>query len=197
MSSYRSHYRVEHNGRVEGFAAQAILYPTDSIGIVVMTNQTSSFLPQAVGNIISDKIFGLTPYDWVLDMKKATANFYARRTPKKTEQTGVPAPLPIRQYSGDYFHGAFGNMNVSFSNDSLFARMGDFRFWLKHVSENAFEFVHLEPGKTQIDTSASRPGRQQVKFYISSTGETESLDIDFEPETKPILFTRRRPQKSK
>jgi CubicO group peptidase (beta-lactamase class C family) len=197
VNSYRGHYRAEHGGRVEGFAAQALLYPTDSIGIIVLSNQTSSFLPQAVGNFIADKLFNLAPYDWVSDMKKATVDFYARRNPKKVEQPDIPASLPVNQYTGDYFHGAFGKIHVSSSNDSLFASMGDFRFWVKHLSADAFEFFLVEPGKVRIDTSANRPGRQLVKFHVSSTGESESMDINLDPETKPILFTRRRPQTSR
>ncbi len=39
LSSYRGHYRVEHGGNIDGFSASTSFYPSDSIGIIVLTNQ--------------------------------------------------------------------------------------------------------------------------------------------------------------
>jgi CubicO group peptidase (beta-lactamase class C family) len=192
LSSYRSHYKADHGGRVEGFTSQTVLYPTDSIGIVIMANQTSSNLPGAVANVISDKIFGLPPYNWVAEMKQANTNFIAGRSSKKTALPYLPPSHKMYQYTGDYFHGAFGHIHVTASSDSLFASAGDYTFWMKHLSQDHFELFLTEPGKNNIDTSEYRPGKNQVQFHFDNTSVAESLDIDFEPSVKPIVFTRQR-----
>ena len=38
LSSYRGHYRVEHHGNIDGFSANVAFFPSDSIGVVVLTN---------------------------------------------------------------------------------------------------------------------------------------------------------------
>ena len=48
LSSYKSHYRVEHGGNIDGFSASVAFYPSDSIGIVVLANQNGSAVPGLV-----------------------------------------------------------------------------------------------------------------------------------------------------
>ena len=64
LASYRSHYRAEHGGNIDGFSASTSFFPTDSIGIVVLTNQNGSSIPSIVRNILADKMLGLKYYDW-------------------------------------------------------------------------------------------------------------------------------------
>ena len=56
LASYRGHYRVEHGGNIDGFSASTSFFPTDSIGIVVLTNQNGSRIPAIVRNILSDRM---------------------------------------------------------------------------------------------------------------------------------------------
>lgn len=64
-SSYKGHYRLEHGGNIDGFSANVSFFPTDKIGIVVLTNQDGSALPSLVRNAISDEILNLKSTDWV------------------------------------------------------------------------------------------------------------------------------------
>ena len=55
LSSYRGHYRVEHGGNIDGFSASTSFFPSDSIGIIVLTNQNGSAVPGIVRNTIADR----------------------------------------------------------------------------------------------------------------------------------------------
>ena len=55
LSSYRGHYRVEHGGNIDGFSASVSFFPSDSIGIIVLTNQNASAVPSAARNLIADR----------------------------------------------------------------------------------------------------------------------------------------------
>src|SRR5436190_22024688 len=64
LASYRGHYRVEHGGNIDGFSASTCFFPSDSIGIIVLTNQNGSIVPGIVRNTIADRLFGLNKIDW-------------------------------------------------------------------------------------------------------------------------------------
>ena len=64
LSSYRGHYRVEHGGNIDGFSASTCLFPSDSIGIVVLTNQNASSVPSIVRNLLADRLLHLPYKDW-------------------------------------------------------------------------------------------------------------------------------------
>jgi CubicO group peptidase (beta-lactamase class C family) len=54
VKSYKGHYRAAHGGGIDGFTAEITLFPTDDLGIVILTNQNQSGLPQTVRNMVSD-----------------------------------------------------------------------------------------------------------------------------------------------
>jgi CubicO group peptidase (beta-lactamase class C family) len=56
LSSYRGHYRAEHGGNIDGFSASICFFPSDSVGIVVLTNQGNSAIPAIVRNLLSEQV---------------------------------------------------------------------------------------------------------------------------------------------
>ena len=42
IGRYRQHRLVEHGGGIDGFLTECMLLPDDGIGVVVMTNTSSS-----------------------------------------------------------------------------------------------------------------------------------------------------------
>ena len=65
ITSYRGHYRVEHGGNIDGFSASVAFYPSDNLGIVVLTNQNGSVIPSLVRNTIADRMLKTDKTDWV------------------------------------------------------------------------------------------------------------------------------------
>ena len=59
LASYRGHYRVEHGGNIDGFSASTCFFPSDSVGIVVLTNQGNSAIPAIVRNLLADRMLGI------------------------------------------------------------------------------------------------------------------------------------------
>ncbi len=64
INSYRGHYMVEHGGNINGFSASVSFFPTDKLGIVVLTNQNTSSVPEIVYSSIADRVLGLKNIDW-------------------------------------------------------------------------------------------------------------------------------------
>ncbi|NTS42414.1 serine hydrolase [Flavisolibacter sp. BT320] len=193
MSSYRGHYRVEHGGNIDGFSASAAFYPTDSIGIVVLTNQNGSAIPSIVRNILSDRLLNLQPYDWSGDMKKIADKGRAeQQAAAKTAVAKTAASKPTHAYKdfeGSYAHPGYGSLQVFTSNDSLYTRFTkDQVVWLKHNNYNVFDpyAVDKEFGIDTVNGKLPMP----VQFRLNLTGEVESFTAPFESGLEPLVFKK-------
>ena len=191
LASYRGHYRVDHGGNIDGFSASAAFYPTDSIGIVVLSNQDGSPIPSIVRNILSDRLLNLKPYDWNRDIKKQVDKAKAQQKEaaknKKVTAASTRPTHPLTAFAGRYHHPGYGNLYISTKGDSLFAQTGQYRLWLKHNNYNVFDtyLIHPEEG---IDTTAT--SQLPLQFQLGITGEVESLSTPFQAGLQPLQFKK-------
>ncbi|MFN2458673.1 MAG: serine hydrolase [Chitinophagaceae bacterium] len=192
MSSYRGHYRVEHGGNIDGFSASASFFPTDSIGIVVLTNQNGSAVPGIVRNIIVDRLLRLTPYNWNADQKKAVEKARAQQRESNRSATAknrknTKPTHPLKDYEGTYYQPGYGNIRVFVENDSLFARFSDKVLWLMHDNYDVFDYFEKKPDEP-IDTANSGPTR--IQFLMNRAGDIDQLNIDIQAGLQPIVFKK-------
>lgn len=191
LASYRGHYRVEHGGNIDGFSASTSFFPSDSIGIIVLSNQNGSSVPSIVRNLIADRMLGLKYFDWNSDLKNIADK--AKATAKETEKASLSNQKlntkpshELKDYTGFYSNNAFGTLEVVLQNDSLFAKVGTHIFWLKHFHYDMFEPFNKNI-KSGIDTSDKS---QPMQFQTNTAGDIQSLSFPFEPTSRPIEFTR-------
>ncbi|HEY1115552.1 MAG TPA: serine hydrolase [Chitinophagaceae bacterium] len=192
MNSYRGHYRVNHGGGIDGFTSVAALFPTDSIGVMVLTNQEGSQVPSIVLNTIADRLLGLKPYDWNGDLKKAAdkakaAQKSAAATKKAIAHTTKPSHA-LADYSGDYTHPGYGTMTLYTKGDSLFAQTGERQLWLRHNNYDVFDPLPYDPAEG-VD-SAGLPMQIPIQFRLNVSGEVEGLSVPFEAGLQPIVFKK-------
>jgi CubicO group peptidase (beta-lactamase class C family) len=192
VSSYKGHYRVEHGGNINGFSANAAFFPTDSIGIVVLSNQNGSPVPGIVRNIISDRLLKVEKTDWnkvqkekADEAKKQAAANQAQSS--SIQKKGTKTSHLLAEFTGDYSHPGYGKIDVQFEKDSLFANTPYQKIWLKHFHYNIFSLVGMENGK--VDTTLVTP--MQFNFRINNMGEIASLSFKAEPTVEAIEFKRK------
>jgi CubicO group peptidase (beta-lactamase class C family) len=190
MSSYRGHYRVEHGGNIDGFSASTCFFPSDSIGIVVLSNQNNSVVPSIIQNIISDRMLGLKYYDWNYfrrkdhdKMKQAQAD--AAGAKLKSETVKTSASHPLRDYTGLFNNKGYGTMDVYLRHDSLFMYVGKDSEFVKQDKYDWFKVYDIDK-KGIIDTSDGF----SIEFRTSANGEINELNASFERSVKTIVFTR-------
>ena len=191
LGSYRGHYRAEHGGNIDGFSASTCLFPSDSVGIIVLSNQNGSAVPSIVRNLIADRILGLKYFDWNGDLKRASDKNKAEA--KKTAQTvtsnrklNTKPSHDLNDFTGLFSNKGYGTMNVFVAHDSLFVLVGSHTWWLSHFQFDQFEPFDKDP-KDGIDTSDhSKP----FLFQTNTLGEIGSVMIELEPTLKPIEFNR-------
>jgi CubicO group peptidase (beta-lactamase class C family) len=190
-SSYKGHYLVQHGGNIDGFSANAAFYPTDSIGIVVLTNQNGSVVPTIVRNMISDRLLNVKANDWNKFYKERTDQAKKRQEEAKTsmatsKKQGTRPSHILYEYTGDYAHPGYGKFDLVVERDSLFAKSSLKTLWLKHYHYDVF--VPYEKVKGKIDTTEVSPLR--FNFRTNDTGDISSLSIKIEPALDVLEFKR-------
>ncbi len=192
MASYKGHYRVEHGGNIDGFSASTCFFPSDSIGIVVLSNQNGSAVPSIVRNLIADRMLKLPYFDWATDLKrsadkaKATAK-EAEKTKSSNRKTGTKLSHPLKDYEGLYNHPGYGTFEVWAANDSLFAKVGKDILWLNQYHYDIFEPYDKDP-VDGIDTTDKSP--QRFQFQMNEAGDIIAVTLGLEATLAPLKFSR-------
>ncbi len=192
LSSYKSHYRVEHGGNIDGFSASVAFYPSDSIGIVVLANQNGSAVPGLVRNTIADRMLKEKRTDWIKRYTDAQAKSQKAADEAKddSKSANIPNTKPshiLQEYTGEYSNEGYGKFNITVEKDSLFANFERMKFYLKHYHYDIFEPFRVE--KTGIDTTDSGPLR--FNFTTNNSGDISGATMQVEPTIDPITFKRK------
>lgn len=194
MASYKGHYRVEHGGNIDGFSASTCIFPSDSLGIVVLVNQDGSSVPSIVRNLIADRMLRVVQTDWSKELKVAAdkrKKEEAETTSKveSAQKKGTKPSHVLEEFEGNYSNPGYGRFSLKVKHDSLIASLGKHEWWLKHYHFDIFQPFEIKQ-KTKIDTA----DKSNIRFNFSTglNGEIESVRInDFEPSlAKPLEFTR-------
>lgn len=182
LSSYKGHYRVEHGGNIDGFSANVAFFPSDSIGIVVLTNQNGSSVPNLVRNTVADRLLKAEKTDWAkyftaqkLKAKKALKESKAETPSPKINNTR-PSHI-LQDYTGTYSNPGYGEFSIVNKNDSLFANFRILKFYLMHKHYDVFEPMTVT--KTGIDTTDT--GALRINFATNDSGDIASAAMKMEP----------------
>jgi CubicO group peptidase (beta-lactamase class C family) len=193
MASYRGHYRVEHGGNIDGFSASTCFFPTDSIGIIVLTNQNGSAITSIVRNTIADRLLKVKPVDWLADRKAADDKAKAAAKESETKavsnkKTGTKPSHDLKGYEGLYNHPGYGTAEMIMQNDSLFMLVPGKKIWLRHYHYEVFETFEVDK-KEGIDTSGK--SGLNIRFDMNEAGEISSVFMELEGGLKPFEFVRK------
>lgn len=193
ISSYRGHYRVEHGGNIDGFSASTCFFPSDSIGIIVLTNQNASPVTGIVRNIIADRVLGLKPIDW--NGRTNAAQAKAKKAEKEAEgnmtsnkKAGTSPSHPMADYTGLFNNPGYGTFEVINRNDSLIMVTQNGDAWLRHYHYDVFELMSIDK-EEGIDTT--QKDNLKVQYQQSVAGEITGLTAPLQPGLKDIEFRRK------
>jgi CubicO group peptidase (beta-lactamase class C family) len=191
-SSYKGHYRVQHGGNIDGFSANTCFFPSDSLGIVVLTNQNGSSVPSVVRNIVADRFLDVKITDWNKTLKEEQLKAIkeqkeAKKSSISNNKTGTKTSHILEEFSGTYSHPGYGKFTLTVENDSLFAQFPIKKIWLKHYHYDVF--VPYEVENSKIDTTETSELR--FNFTTNDSGEISGLKAKFEAALDPVVFKRK------
>jgi hypothetical protein len=185
IGRYREHRLAQHAGGIDGFQTECMLLPDNGIGVVVLTNTSSSAMAPVVAYRVLDELLGLEPHDWFADIKPrfdaAMAGMKEARGARRVVP-GAPPPRPLDSYAGEYEHPAYGRLSISVDGDTLRPRLGTMDLSLAHRHYETFDLEWHELG----DQSMLFP----LMFVSDPDGDITALTVPFEPSVEPLRFDR-------
>jgi CubicO group peptidase (beta-lactamase class C family) len=193
MSSYRGHYRVEHSGGIDGFITTTSFFPSDSIGVFVVCNQT---VPgTTIRNFIVDRMLKLSYRHWgktALE-ERLRADSMASRLPNTDSINRAPGTKPshaARDYAGNYENKGYGIIKVFIERDTTWVDFNEAgkrtKSYLQHYHYDVFRV------RSTDETEESRDAFK-MRFNTGVNGKINSLDCKMESAVKDILFERINP----
>ena len=174
LEDYRGRMVVHHGGNVDGFSALVGMLPENRFGVVVLTSQNGSGLPQAILHRVFDHQLGAPIKDWAGDgFKRLEAQrARGREAQKKAESghlTGTKPSLPLSAYAGTYADSLYGEIVIREEAGKLSLTFGP--NW-----KSELEHYHLESFRAKFDTPVLPP--VPVTFRIGGSGKVESVQLD-------------------
>ncbi|MFQ5789450.1 MAG: serine hydrolase [Acidobacteriota bacterium] len=145
LRDYRGRKLVSHTGGLAGMTSMTTLVPSETLGIVVLTNQETS-LYAALTYRILDAYLGVPATDWTaahLEARKLrerkAAEEVAAIQAKRVQET-APS-LPLSSYTGDYRDAMYGDATIEEQDGGLrlrFTKSPPFQAQLEHWHYDTF-----------------------------------------------------------
>ncbi|MCY1660219.1 serine hydrolase [Chryseobacterium sp. SL1] len=181
VNSSNGHYKFHHGGNVSGFSSQMVMYPTDNLGIVVLTNQHNSILPYIVSDIITNRMLKLQRTEWSKYPVKVS-EIYLSSQDTKGLNTEKKLTHNLTDYCGKYANLGFGTFEIVNENNNLYAVFPDYKFRLEHQYYDIFV----------LKATKEIPQIMNPEFYLNfsldNEGNISSVKIDLQDE--PVEFTK-------
>src|SRR5215469_138708 len=185
IGRYREHRLAEHGGGIDGFLTECMLLPDDGIGVVVLTNTSSSAMAPVLAYRVLDELLGLEPIDWFAAFKpRFDAGLAGSREARGARHVvaDAPRPRPLNAYAGEYEHPGYGTLTITVAGDTLKPSFGTMDLSLAHRHYDTFDLEWHELG----DQSHPFP----LMFASDPDGDITGLTVPFEPAVEPLRFHR-------
>ena len=123
-SEYFGRQFISHTGGYDGMYSAVLLFPTEKIGIVVLTN-TQRSIGTLLGYEIVDKLLGLPQHDWKERGINQDQDHFAGRADRIKERTdahvtGTKPSMNADVIAGKYKCPLYGNISIDQSNGQLY-----------------------------------------------------------------------------
>ncbi|MCC5791284.1 MAG: serine hydrolase [Legionellaceae bacterium] len=169
---------ISHNGETAGAKAMILLAPKSKVGIVILTNDRDTLLPEALAYQFIDKYLGNTEADW----SKLYLDGYAKITQHEKSQiqaslkvVNYQKALPLTVYTGIYNNKIYGDAKIVHQQNQLTFIIGPkhIAIPLQHLTGNIF-ILKSPPELLGVFDTIDNP---QVIFNVTADGKVADIDI--------------------
>lgn len=172
--------RVEHSGGVSGYGSNAVFFPEKNLGIVVLTNQTSSSLSYAVTDVFVNELLQID--DTLPEINYSQVHKITNpNTPTVINQKRKPSHA-LKAFTGKYQHPGYGELSIVLHDQTLYADFPLTRFRLTHREHNIFNDHFAE------EIPLLMWNFMQFNFLEDTHGVINSLSLNFD--SAPVIFKR-------
>jgi CubicO group peptidase (beta-lactamase class C family) len=152
LQDYHGRKLVHHSGSINWTRTQVGMIPDENVGVVIITNLSSSNLQHALMYRVLDAFLGLPPRDWsgdylALARRAEERSAEQRRRAEAARIAGTRPSLPLDAYAGTYSSDLFGAMQLNREADGLVLRYApDYVADVEHWHHDTFRAVWRRPG---------------------------------------------------
>jgi CubicO group peptidase (beta-lactamase class C family) len=177
LADYRGRLIVSHGGAIDGMFSGVTLVPEERLGLVVLTNSTTS-VADAIRYRVLDAYLGGDERDWIKEYLALAERGRAakRKQADAVEKARVPGTKPsfaLEAYAGAYGGASFGNARVSVEGGGLVIRFEanpNFDADLVHWHYDVFEIRFRKPSPWWGDGKA--------QFLMDNRGRVSEITLD-------------------
>jgi CubicO group peptidase (beta-lactamase class C family) len=190
MNSYRGHYRVEHSGGIDGFITSTSFFPSDSLGVFVVTDQTTP--TTSIRNFIVDRMLKLSYRNWGKTQlaDKLKNDSIAKTSPNTDSINRKPNTRPsheLNDYAGNYENKGYGQVKIFRERDTMWMDYNEAgertKSYLQHYHYDVFRIRSTEETEDSKDAT-------KIRFNTGADGKISSLEAQLEPTVKDIMFEK-------
>ncbi len=191
MSSYRGHYRVEHGGGIDGFITSTGFFPSDSIGIFVVSSQSE--VTTAIRNYIADKLLKLSDKNWgkadlEARLKADSTSNSIPNTDSLNKKPGTHPSHALKDYAGKFENKGYGIVTLFNERDTLWIDYNEggkkTTSYVEHYHYDVFRIMDAKkPGEVVKDAF-------KIQFHLDAMGNIDHLTAPMEPSVEPVKFSK-------
>ncbi len=186
LSAYRGHYKIGHDGNLDGFRSEINFYPNDNFGIVVLVNQNRSALGSLIPFFIADNLLDLPVRDLHSGMLENS------KKAKKIQDDGQVQLESVRyqfqqsweKITGSFNNEGYGKLELKKAGNLLVFLYETTEFALIPKAHNVFHAYYIE-GKTGEDSQIG-----DILLIPDDKGVIKSVSVPFEAGINNIIFKR-------
>jgi hypothetical protein len=184
---------VEHGGGIDGFISSTGFFPSDSLGIFVVSNQSAP--TTSIRNFIADRMLKLSYRPWGKTQlaDKIKSDSVAKASPNNdslNRKSGTNYLHAINDYTGSFENKGYGEIKIFRENDTTWVDYNEAgkrtKSYLEHYHYDVFRI-------RQTDETANPKDAPKIRFTTDAKGDITSLEIKLEPSVNDILFEKMPP----
>jgi CubicO group peptidase (beta-lactamase class C family) len=144
---------VEHSGSNNGFLAWMALMPSESLGLVILSNHRQTGVNSALRSWILDRLLNQPDRDWSSEVRKEYEGGWIRLLREARERfeddhaSTSPPSRPLSEYAGTYESALYGAIDVTEQRGRLSLQFGTrFEGEMKHWDGDSFRVFFKNPG---------------------------------------------------
>ena len=171
VQDYRGKLVWQHGGNTDGMTTAMGVLPDQKFGVVVLSNQHGSGLPDLLMRYLFDRELGAPMRD--LSGEAIARQAAQRRRADSTERAqaalrtaGAQPPLGLAAYEGVYADSLYGEAKVSIKDGVLVMERGVFTAPLEYWNGGNFRWGRLQSGAIP---------QLMIKFDITADGKVNTL----------------------
>ncbi|MFK7782545.1 serine hydrolase [Psychroserpens sp.] len=180
--NHKGYKRVEHSGGTSGYVSNVVMYPEEKLGIVVLSNQTTTTLSSKINNRIVERLYPTLTENNLATRFGQTFTIEPVDTPTIQDSENRPS-YKLSDLIGTYTHPGFGEFTISLTDQTLFAEFPLTKFRLEYTGENTF----IDHHSTQIPLTYWN----FMNFVFQENTESKGINsVAINLDTAPVIFTK-------